>query len=230
MMTRRIFALGVLFTLAGVAGAAPVTVKNLSTGIVDATGQKIANNVSDTDYVFASGGTGGLAGTVPVARQTPLAAGWLADGGSSASRWIAVNSGTGAEGMSVATGTFLFQTVVDLTGYDPTTAFLNSVRYAADNRLTAVRVNGVTVFSQAPTPGEEFGSFISLPATLGLGQFVAGGNTITFEVTNTPPPPHLSSTPMGLRLEGSLSAAVPEPAACVSLATGLLLVVRRRAR
>lgn len=187
--------------------------------------------MADTDYVIASGGTGGRFGTVPVARQTPLSGGWLADAASSASRWIVISSGQGGEGMSVETGSFRFQTTVDLTGYNPATAFLDSLRYAADNKLTALRINGTTVFSQGTEAEEEFGSLIALPATLGQGLFVSGVNTLTFEVLNTEPPPHLSTTPVGFRLEGSVSATVPEPTACLALgAMGTLCALARRCR
>lgn len=184
-------------------------VKNLSTGIDDATSAQLTNNQADADYSIVAGGTGGHVGETLVARSTPIANGWLTDAASSASRWIVLNTGVGQEGINVGPGTYLFRTTVDLAGFDPQSAVIPSLRYAADNKLVSLRVNGTAVFAQDLTFAEEFGSFRQLPANLGLGLFQAGANTVSFELLNQ----EGANTPLGLRVEGSVTAQVPEPAA-----------------
>ena len=198
-------AISILLWIAPPAGAA--TVKNLSTGIDDSTGLRLSNNQSDTDYIIAPGSTGGHVGETPAARSTPLPNGWLVDGASTASRWIVLNSGLGQEGVTVGPGNYIFQTTCNLAGFDPTTASIPSLRYAADNKLVSLRVNGAEVFGQDSTFAEEFRAFTQLPANLGSGLFHAGVNTVTFEVMNQAG----LNSPMGLRLEGSVTAQVPEP-------------------
>jgi hypothetical protein len=219
-----------LLATASASWAVVVSVKNLSTGIDDATTLRLTNNQPDSDYVIAAGGTGGHVGEVPVARATPLPNGWLADSASAASRWIVLNTGVGQEGVNVGPGTYLMQTSVNLSGVDPATAVIASLRYAADNKLLSLRVNGSAVFSQNSTFAEEFGNFISLPSNLGGGLFHDGANTITFELMNQ----EGVVTPLGLRVEGSVAAQVPEPgafaAACVTVMVGLGATRRRSCR
>jgi hypothetical protein len=219
-------ALAIVFALAAPAFAA--TVKPLNTGIDDATSLRLNNNQSDTDYVIAPGSTGGHVGEVPIARSTPLPNGWLADAASTSSRWIVLNTGVGQEGINAGPGNYIFQTTFSFAGFDPTTASIPSLRYAADNKLVSLSINGTPVFSQDSTFAEEFGSFRQLPANLGTGLFHDGINTVTFEVMNQAG----LNSPMGLRVEGVVSAPVPEPtsAAMALWAVATAVALPRRGR
>lgn len=195
--------------LGSASGARAELIRDISTGYDNLTGTVLPNGTADTDYVIGPGGTGGRVGETPLVRTAPIPNTWLADGASSASRWL-VLSGTGLEGITVSPGTYFFDTVVDLTGFDPATAQINGLRYAADNKLVAVRVNGTAVFSQSLGFAEEFQSFRDL-GDLSSGLFQSGLNLIRFEVFND-----LSgNSPLGLRVEGTIEglavAATPEP-------------------
>jgi hypothetical protein len=123
-------------------------------------------------------------GVTPKVRASPLPGGWLADAASTGSRWLVLDGG-GFEGVSVTDRTFVFEVSVDLTGYDAATARVAGLRYAADNKLLSVAVNGAAVFSQPSGFAEEFHAFRDL-GDRGLGLFQAGRNTVRFEVENAP--------------------------------------------
>jgi hypothetical protein len=159
-------------------------VANISTGIDRATGLKLPNNATDPNYVMAAGSTLGI-GMHPIARSAPLPAPYITDASSTASRWISVLTNNGAEGLDGPAGYYNYQTTVNLTGFDPSTAVLSSIRFASDNKLINVYVNGTIVASPIPD-GSHNGleAFHTLPTRLGAGLFTAGINTITFKVIN----------------------------------------------
>ena len=72
-----------------------------------------------------------------------------------------------------------YSTTFNLTGLDPSTAVLN-IQYTGDDTLGAVRLNGVT--EQDLNAGGLWGSLNSLTINSG---FIAGLNTLSFDVTNT---------------------------------------------
>ncbi|AMV25764.1 hypothetical protein VT84_15310 [Gemmata sp. SH-PL17] len=193
-------------------------IKNISTGFNNTTSTLLSDGTADDDYVIGSGGTGGHSGEVPLVRTAPLPGTWLADSASTGSRWL-VLSGKGLEGVDVGAGVFFFDIVVDLTGFDPATAQIAGLRYSADNKLVAVRINGTAVFTQDGSFAEEFQSFRDL-GSVGLGQFHSGLNVIRFEVDNQLG----SDSPLGLRVEGTVEGqsvtATPEPSGLMLLATG----------
>jgi hypothetical protein len=192
--------------------------KNLCTGIDDVSGLKLNNGQLDLDYTIAPGSTGGHVGETPAARATPLPNGWLVDSASAASRWVVLNTGIGQEGINAGPGNYIFQMSFSLAGFNEATASIPSARYAADNKLIAVRVNGTPVFTQDSTFAEEFGAFKQLPSNLGVGLFHAGGgNTVSFEVLNQAG----FNSPLGLRVEGTVTAQAPEPSTTVSAAAAL---------
>jgi hypothetical protein len=220
------FALSFLFLSCALTRGAPIPdlVSNISTGIDPVTGQQLANNASDSRWIIGPG-DGYATGQTPIARSDPLPSIYIPDSNSTSSRWIAVYTGNGQEGLSVAvTGIFYYQTSIDLTGYSPSTALITG-RLAADDAVVSVQVNGVTVYTP---PGGYFGtegSWTALPASLGLGSFSSGVNTITFDVYNSAP-----YTPEAFRLEAGVYATpVPEPASVgLVLAPAALLLLHRR--
>ena len=201
-----------------------VVIFNLSTGYNNATNTLLAGGVSDPKYVIAAGGTGGHIGETPRTQST-VVTGWVPDNASAASRWI-VLPGSGFPDVSVTGGTYFFQTSFNIeSSIDPSLALISNFRYAADNQLFNISVNGTTVWSQAQALVQEFGSFHGI-ANMGLGTFVTGQNTIRFDLYNQDGPP----TPMGLRIEGLVST-VPEPATFLSIVPALnvaWLVLRGR--
>jgi hypothetical protein len=200
--------LALVIHLGGAAGVRAGWIRDISTGYNNQSGTVLPNGTADTDYVIGPGGTGGRVGEIPLVRTAPIPNTWLPDGASSASRWL-ILPGTGLEGITVLPGTYFFDTVVDLTGFDPATAQINGLRYAADNKLVGVRVNGTAVFTQNLGFAEEFQSFRDL-GNLGSGLFHSGLNLIRFEVFND----LFGTSPLGVRVEGrveGLAVATPEP-------------------
>jgi hypothetical protein len=196
-------------------------IRNISTGFNNATGMLLPNGAMDTAYVIGPGGTGGRIGETPLVRTAPIPGTWLPDAASPLSRWL-VLPGTGLEGISVGPGTYFFDTVVDTTGFDPATVEITGLRYAADNKLLSVRINGTAVFMQDMSFAEEFMTFHNL-GNRGLGLFQSGLNTIRFEVDN-----QLGVvSPMGLRVEGLVEGqptgvgGVPDPGAMLLFGLGV---------
>ncbi|MBX7168070.1 MAG: PEP-CTERM sorting domain-containing protein [Pirellulales bacterium] len=203
--------------------AGATVVRNLATGIDDVTSLKIANLAPDGQWIFGPGSQASFVGVTPVAADdtiNPVL--WLSDAASADSRWIIPFDKTHNDN-AVLAGTYNFDTLVDLTGFDPTTASMRQLRYAADNRLERILVNGVEVWANLGAATEEFASWNSLPDFLGLGFFQPGVNALRFEVTNFA----VDCTPCGLRLEGNIQA-VPEPSSLVLAGLGVAGVLSMR--
>ena len=216
-------------------GVNAATIKNISSGYDDVGGVLLADAVADTDYVIGPGGLGGHIGEVPLVRTSPLPIPWLADADSPNSRWL-ILPGSGSEGISVEPENYFFDTTVDLTGFDPATAQLSGLQYAADNKLLQVAINGTAVFSQPPGFAEEFMSLTDL-GDVGAGLFHSGTNTIRFELHNQTG----FISPLGLRVEGVVTGqplgagptTVPEPTTLLlwcCLGTALAVAGRRQLR
>jgi hypothetical protein len=221
---------GALSTMLSARAPAAV-VKNISTGINPATGAKVPNAATQSTYAIAPGGTGGQVGGRVVAWSAPIPpygypSTYVPDEASARSRWISIYP-PGAPNPQVGLGTFLYQTTVDLTGFDPATALISGARFAVDDAFWGVRVNGATVFTPPP-PGyyTNMDSFADLPANLGAGAFRPGVNTITFVVENV-----ADQSPASLRFEGTVTAVpVPEPAVGGGLVVASAAALRRRRR
>jgi hypothetical protein len=211
--------------------APAAVVKDISTGINPATGAKVPNGTPQSAYVIAPGGTGGQVGTTIVAWSDEIPPygypyTYMADSASSRSRFISIYP-PGAPNPQVGLGTFFYQTTVDLTGYDPSTAVIESARLAADDAFLGLRVNGVAVFTPPP-PGyySNTDHLVDLPAGLGAGAFRTGLNTITFVVENV-----ADHSPASLRAEATVTATpVPEPTAAAALAAAAFAALRCRPR
>ena len=214
------------------APAAAEVVRNISTGINPATGAKIPINTTQSTYVIAPGGTGGQVGQRIVAWSAPIDPfgypfTYAPDEASSASRWISIYPPSQPNPI-VGLGTYHYQTTVDLTGYDPATAVIDSPRFAVDDTFNGVLVNGVNVFTPPP-PGyySNMDHLRDLP-DLGAGAFRPGVNTIAFIVENV-----VDQSPASLRMEATVTATpIPEPTlpALGALALLCCAAARRRRR
>jgi hypothetical protein len=135
------------------------------------------------------------------------------------------NSYTSGQTDSANTNYF-YTTSFDLTGLDPTSASLQ-FQYAVDDSLVAIILNG-NVLTGFPA-----GNFTGLSATQTLNSdFVAGVNTLTFEVFNGPA---TSTNPTGLLVDftsATANSSTPEPSGLLLIGAGLggLGLIGRRMR
>src|SRR5262249_48768596 len=88
-------------------------------------------------------------------------------------------------------GNYIYRTTFNLPfGYDPSAASISG-KFGTDNSLASIQINGITL----PIIGGGFSSLT--PFTLNSG-FMAGANTLDFNVTNGASP---APNPTGLRVD-----------------------------
>jgi hypothetical protein len=143
---------------------------------------------------------------------------WL--GANTTSRWITpTNNGTA----TIAAGTFQYSLVFAIaSGFNPATASFSG-RFAVDNTVDAIRLNGNLISGSG-------GTFTGWSNFFANNGFVNGSNTLTFTVRNLTGG---GANPSGLRVEFLQSnvAAVPEPATWMMMLFGFGLIgglLRRR--
>ncbi len=145
---------------------------------------------------------------------------WLAD--DSVSRWMTPAANPAQSFDPAVDGFYNYSLNFDLTGLVPASASLSG-RFATDNEVTAITLNGVQI-AQGGAGG--FAFWTGFSAASG---FVNGTNTLQFTVRNLASP---AGNPTGLRVEVAGSAlTVPEPASWAMLIAGFGLVgavVRRQ--
>ena len=217
------------------AGAVPIVVKNIATGVDDSTGLKLSYGTPDSDYIMGAGSVEGV-GLIPDAFQfvaTGDPSDWLSDPASSTSRWIALSvphpESTWDQSYNpVAPGDYSFLTEVNLTGFDASTAQIENLRLSADDALVDLKINGTSLYSQLPGNNSCHITlcFHSL-GTLGSGWMQAGVNVIEFRIHNGA----AAANPMGLRVEGLVTAEpIPEPSTALLLGIGLIGMSARNKR
>ena len=162
-------------------------------------------NGADIHWALAGGTayTGGTNGSFPIGP-------WVNDNASS--RWITPTTNAG-DGTPVAT--YSFSTTFDLTGFRLSDASISGT-FAADDSAT-IFLNGVQIGS-----GGGYSFLTAFGATSG---FVAGVNTLRFDVLNS------GAGPTGLNVGVSGVAFVPEPATWGLMIAGFGMVgfaARRR--
>lgn len=115
-------------------------------------------------------------------------------------QWI--GPGTSDGGVDATAGLYIYETVINLTGYDPTTVKLRG-QWSADN-AAEIYVNGsptgITLGSEA------YGSLTEFEINSSNSALVAGANTLEFYVTNDVA---VSPNPTNLLVEFFLSGDSP---------------------
>ncbi len=131
--------------------------------------------------------------------QWPIVAGpWLAN--SATSKWIGPRSYT----IASAPGVYVYQTTVDLTGFDLSTVRITG-RWTSDNQGQAIKVNDGVVGVTNPVTGiTSSGNFTALSTftiSSANATFVDGINTIDFYINNDGGPSGTQVGPTGFRLD-----------------------------
>jgi hypothetical protein len=159
-------------------------------------GGPLADGSVDSYYTLTSSDPSTTGPSAYVTNQNQLGAKWLPD--TSASKWITPNANGKT---SFGRFTYNYTTTFDLTGFNLTTVDLSG-ELAADDKV-ALLLNGSKVLG----PVGHWNRDTAFSLTTG---FVAGVNTLEFEVSNSGKGP----TGLDVALSGtaSLISAVPEPA------------------
>lgn len=156
---------------------------------VDSSGALLGSSTPDPHYFLVispdAAAPGPLAYTLNDAWPVAPAGPWLAEGPNS--RWIAPQADQGAGNVP---GTYVFVTMFNLSGFDPTTAIIRG-KWAADDRVLDVVLNGVSL-GLANDSG--FGGLVDFTISSG---FVSGENTLAVLIHNG----LAVANPIGLRME-----------------------------
>jgi hypothetical protein len=171
-------------------GACIAPFRLFNTG-VDDEGVVLEGAATDPHYTLVESAEASLPGPDAVV-TTHIADGyWLAQ--SEVSKWIAPSPNQSYPGATPcnASGTYVYRTSFDLTGYDPTTLTISG-GWAADNSGADIRLNGLGLSLPA-------GSYTPLSTFTIASGFLPGVNTLDFVVTDV-------GCPNGLRVELAASS------------------------
>jgi hypothetical protein len=150
---------------------------------VDDNRAALADGATDTHYqLVLNPDTAATNATV----ETGIPGAWMAN--SATSKWIGPQANTSAS----AVGDYVYRTVIDLTGRDPSTLIING-QWATDNTGNDIQVNSHSTGNGKSLAFDSFTAF-NIYGTNGL--FVAGTNTVDFLVNNAAPAGYT-----GLRVE-----------------------------
>lgn len=154
---------------------------------VDHLATPLSDNAVDPHYRLAPAGTDAYAATAAGGYPIPP---WM--GNNSMSAWIAPTPDTQVSGDLLGSFNYQYETLFDLTGFNPATARLAG-RWATDDQGVDILINGV---SSGQVNTALFASWTSFEITSG---FVAGTNRLTFVVNNAGEAPTVN--PSGVRAE-----------------------------
>ncbi len=158
--------------------AVELAVRNSIPGIfntgVDDFGAALPDSAIDPHYVLVVNPHSGSQDAI-VQDAATLPGAWLAN--SAGSRWIGPEANTAGIG---AVGVYRYRLTFDLTGFDPSTAEILGA-WTCDNPGLQVYLNG------QPTGITNAGNFGALNTFAINSGFLAGQNTLDFEVENLPP-------------------------------------------
>jgi hypothetical protein len=166
-----------------------------STG-VDDNGEVLAGGSVDPHYALIQSADAMFGGPDAIVVSQIAENYWVAN--SSTSKWLAPSPNQAYPGADPcnASGTYVYRTSFDLTGYNLDSVLISG-RWAADNQGTDIRLNGASL-------GITVGGYNNLASfTIGSG-LVASVNTLDFEILDY-------GCPNGLRVELSGIGAAPLP-------------------
>jgi hypothetical protein len=180
---------------------------------VDNNGAVISGDNADQHWAFSVvSGTAAATGTSAYTslNNSAFPAGdWVLD--NSTSRWITPTPDAAASFDPTSDGVYDYALTFNVANLSKASF---TGQYAVDNQVTSILLNGVALNTNG---GGTDGGFTSFAAAAGSG-FIAGKNTLTFQVDNFA---QSSGNPSGLNVEFLSSAGgVPEPATWAMMLVG----------
>jgi len=155
-----------------------------------------ADGATDLHYSIVAGVDGAISPFVTETGAYPFPY-WSSD--TATSKWISPQP-TYAGLLQDPAGSYTYQTTFDLTSINTNTLSISG-QLAADNAITAVRINGFDIgYSQSANDQNLH------PFSLPNGHYVSGVNTLEIDVLNYPP---AGGNPSGFRAEFTATAGQP---------------------
>jgi hypothetical protein len=225
-MTFAAMALGLTVTAAATAAQASTVIAGLYNTGVDSSYVSTTGSQVDQHWTLALNGTTpapayntGVNGVFPLGP-------WLAE--DSTSRWVGPTDPQGASTDPLNDGFYEYSLTFNLTAAEAAGASFSG-RYAADNAISWIKLNGTQLASTADPAGLGGFTFWSSFAA-STPAFQAGSNTLAFRVINYSQD---GGNPSGLRVEftNATVGVVPEPASWALMIGGFGMagaMLRRR--
>lgn len=172
---------------------------SLSTGVNNSTGALIALNTNDDTWQASTP----LNPTTfnPVKCVNPYYA-WATNPNS---RWVSTAFYSNGDPMTTTAGYYTYKMTFNVSACTITSALMTFAKYAADNKLDTIRVNGHIHVLSPPASFSTMSGPTLITSSL-AGELVTGTNTVTVNVYNEP------STITGLNIDGYIQVNYqPDP-------------------